>query len=173
MDQDIGSNKLTTYLHPNSTDLFVELKREPIKPPSSDLIDIDTYNSFYQRLIETISSDSSSDKSFTDSSVQMAPVSQINYPNHSNRMNFIASSKTNEISRKTNFSNRKAKHIVQENFSPDQYISSEYPKVILNKHEYLPISDQNDNDLRSNYQLSSKEIFHKFLFVFFYFEYQS
>jgi hypothetical protein len=166
MDQYLGSNKLATYLHPNSTDPFLDLKSESIKSPSSDLIDICAFNSFDQRLIEpSLSSNTSSNKSFISSSdldSRMAPISQIDYSNHSNEMNFISSSNCEENDCKTNISTTsssspKVKHIVKQNSSFDQYISNDFPKIILNKEECFLTSYQNDNDITSNYQLSSKK----------------
>jgi hypothetical protein len=143
MDQYIGSNKLTTYLHPNSTDSF-ELKTEPIKSPSSNnsnLFDISTFDSFYQQLDES-SPSSSSHKSFGISSdlyVRMSPISKIDYSN------------SEEHHSKTNNSNPKIKQIVP---SPDQCISNDLPKVIS---QHLSTSD----DMMSNYRLSSKENYNK------------
>lgn len=160
MDQYVESNESIIYLHANSTDPFVDLNSQPIiESTSPDILDISTYNSFYQRLLETETpspSKRSANKSFDNSPVQMAPVSQINYPTHSNRINYLSSSKPKNIDYKTNSS----KSISNSLF--DQCISNEYPKVLLNKEEYIPISDSdnddnNDNDLTTNYKLSSKK----------------
>jgi hypothetical protein len=150
MDQYIGSNKLATYLHPNSSDPFSEIKTESIKSPSPDLIDIREFNSYYQQLVETSSSSSSS--------------------NISSHKPFVSSSDFEENDCKTNLStpisSPKIKHFIQENSSFDQCISSDYPKIILNKQEHLLACHQNDDDdITSTYKLSSKE---KKLYRFFF-----
>jgi len=157
MDQYIGSNKLATYLHPNSSDPFSEIKTECIKPSSPDLIDIREFNSYYQQLVETSSSSSSS--------------------NISSHKPFVSSSDFEENDCKTNLStpisSPKIKHFVQENSSFDQCISSDYPKIILNKQEHLLACHQNDDDdITSTYKLSSKEKkIKKKLYRFFFVEY--
>lgn len=70
MDSYIGQNKLATYLHPGPTGPFLELKSEPTKPPSPitsallrhnpSLIDLCTFNSLCERLMENSSPSSSS-----------------------------------------------------------------------------------------------------------------
>ena len=70
MDQYIGSHKLATYLHPGPSGPFLELKSEPMKPPSPStsallqhnpsLIDLCTFNSLCQRLVENNSTPSTS-----------------------------------------------------------------------------------------------------------------
>jgi hypothetical protein len=155
MDQYIGSNKLTTYLNPNSTDPF-ELKTEPGKVPStnsSDLLDICVLNSFYQQLVETSSSNTSSHKSVVPTSnlcIQMPPVSHVNYPNHSNSDDNVY---------KTNNSTSVSGSKVSQKSSPDQCVSNESPKVISNKRQHLSSTQQKDNDITSDYQLSSKAFF--------------
>lgn len=166
MDQYIGSNNLATYLHPDPTDPFLELKTEPIEPSSPsnpNLIDICAFNSFCQQLVETSpsSSNTSSHRPLVNSSdlyIQMPPVSQIDYSNHSNEMNIIPSSLPEENNYKTDISTSisspNVKHIVQQNSSFDQCLSNDLPKIISNKQQQqLPI---NDDDIISNYQLSSK-----------------
>lgn len=66
MDSYVDSNKLATYLHPGPTGPFLELKNEPLKPPSPitsallrhnpSLIDLCTFNSLCERLMENSSS---------------------------------------------------------------------------------------------------------------------
>ena len=112
MDQYLGSNKLATYLHPNSNGTFLELKNDSIKPPSPNpstllqqnpsLIDLRAFNSLYQRLVETApsSSNTSPHKPFVTSSdlyIRMSPVSQIDYPNPSNGMFIPPSNPTTNI----------------------------------------------------------------------------
>ena len=70
MDQYIGSSNLATYLHPGPTGPFLELKSEPLKPPSPStsallqhnpsLIDLCTFNSLCQRLAESSSTNQTS-----------------------------------------------------------------------------------------------------------------
>jgi len=157
MDQYIGSNKLATYLHPNSSDPFIEIKTESSKPPSPDLIDIRAFNSYYQQLVETSSSSSSSSS------------------NISSHKPFVSSSESEENDCTTNLStptsSPKIKHIVPDN-SFDQCISNDYPKIILNKQEHLLACHQNDDDITSGYQLSSKEKkikkkLHRFFFEYY------
>lgn len=70
MDQSVGSNKLATYLHPGPSGPFLELKNEPMKPPSAStsallqhnpsLIDLVAFNSLCQRLVENNSTPNTS-----------------------------------------------------------------------------------------------------------------
>lgn len=70
MDQYIGSQKLATYLHPGPTGPFLEFNNEPLRPPSPStsallqhnpsLIDLCTFNSLCQRLVENSSTNPTS-----------------------------------------------------------------------------------------------------------------
>jgi hypothetical protein len=70
MEQYCGTPKLATYLHPGPTGPFLELKNEPMKPPSPStsallqhnpsLIDLCTFNSICQRLVENSSTSNTS-----------------------------------------------------------------------------------------------------------------
>jgi hypothetical protein len=114
MDQFVGSNKLATFLHPNPTDPFLELKTEPENLPSPStspllqhnpsLIGFCTFNSLYQRLVEPSSpSNTLSHKPFLTSSdlyFHMPPVSQISCSDHSNGM-LIPSSNSVENNKPT------------------------------------------------------------------------
>jgi hypothetical protein len=160
MDQYIGSNKLTTYLHPNSTDPF-ELKTEPengTSTNSSNLIDICVLNSFYQQLVDTSPVNTSSHKSLRPTSnvrIQMPRITHVNYPIHSN-------SDDNDF--KTNNSTSVSRAKVSQKSSLDQCVSNELPKVIADKRQHLSSAQQNDNDITSDYQLSSKT-FEKFFLI--------
>ena len=70
MDQYIGPYKPATYLHPGPSGPFLEIKSEPLKPPSPittallhhnpSLIDLCTFNSLCQRFMENSPSSSTS-----------------------------------------------------------------------------------------------------------------
>ncbi|CAF1340535.1 unnamed protein product [Adineta steineri] len=70
MDEYMGSHKLATYLHPGPSGPFLELKNEPMQPPSPgttalrqhnpSLLDLCTLNCFCQRFVENTSSSNAS-----------------------------------------------------------------------------------------------------------------
>lgn len=89
MDSYIGQNKLATYLHPGPTGPFLELKSEPTKPPSPitsallrhnpSLIDLCTFNSLCERLMENSSSSSPSPSSSHSSYKPLVNPTELNF----------------------------------------------------------------------------------------------
>ena len=144
MDQSLGSDKVTTYLHPNSPNSF-ELKTESEKETttnSSNLIDICVLNSFYQQLVDTTPTNTSGHKTLLPTSnvrIQMPRITHVSYPN-------------TDDNRSTSVSRPK---ILQKS-SLDQCISNDLPKAMENKQQDLSLNKPKDDDITSGYQLSSK-----------------
>ncbi|CAF1055971.1 unnamed protein product [Rotaria sordida] len=174
MDQYIESPKLATYLHPGPSGPFLELNNEPIKPPSPStsallqhnpsLIDLCTFNSLCQRLVENSSTSNTSPyKPFVNPSdlyFCIPPMTQIEYSpktNDSNtKSNIISDSTASPISSagdcspnvssytSTPYSSPKVKNLFQQNSPLDLCVTKDIPTI---KHRH---SSENI----SNYELS-------------------
>ncbi|CAF2410229.1 unnamed protein product [Rotaria sp. Silwood2] len=176
MDQYIGSPKLATYLHPGPSGPFLELNNEPVKPPSPStsallqhnpsLIDLCTFNSLCQRLVENSSTSNTSPyKPFVNPSdlyFCIPPMTQIDYSppaNDSNtKSNIISDSTTSPISSagdcspnvssytSTPYSSPKVKNLLQQNSPLDLCVTKDISTTT--------IIHQNSSENISNYELS-------------------
>jgi hypothetical protein len=164
MDQYIGSHKLATYLHPGPSGPFLELKNEPMKPPSPStsallqhnpsLIDLCTFNSLCQRLVENNPTPNTSPyKPFvtpSDLYFCIPPITQNDSSPETNgtdtKSNLIPESTTSPISSagdcspnvsscpSTPYSSPKVKHLLQQNSPLDLCVIKDSPTTIINKH---------------------------------------
>lgn len=164
MDQYIGSHKLATYLHPGPSGPFLEMKSEPLRPPSPctsallqhnpSLIDLCTFNCLCQRIAESnASSNSSPYKPFLNPSdllfcIQPLPSpSIVDYP----KINSIPEATTSPISSagdcspnvssnsSTPHSSPKLKHLIQENSPIDLCLNkdsstSNHTRIVNDNH---------------------------------------
>jgi hypothetical protein len=181
MDQYIGSHKLATYLHPGPSGPFLELKNEPMKPPSPStsallqhnpsLIDLCTFNSLCQRLVENNPTPNTSPYKAlvtpSDLYFCIPPIKENNYSpppmNDTNiKSNPIPESTTSPISSvgdcspnvsscvSTPYSSPKVKHLIQQNSPLDLCVTKDSSSTILNKNE------QNNENI-STCELSGKK----------------
>jgi len=165
MDQYIGSHKLATYLHPGPSGPFLELKNEPMKPPSPStsallqhnpsLIDLCTFNSLCQRLVENNPTPNTSPyKPFitpSDLYFCIPPITQNDSSSPETngtdtKSNLIPESTASPISSvgdcspnvsscpSTPYSSPKVKHFLQQNSPLDLCVTKDSPTSIINKH---------------------------------------
>jgi hypothetical protein len=157
MDPYIGSNKLATYLHPGPSGPFLELKNEPMKPPSPStsallqhnpsLIDLCAFNSLCQRLVENNNStpNTSPYKPFvtpSDLFFCIPPITQNNdcSSDSNSKINpIIPETTTSPISSagdcspnvsscvSTPYSSPKVKHLLQQNSPLDLCVTKDSP----------------------------------------------
>ena len=170
MDEYLGSHKLATYLHPGPTGPYLELKNEPMRPPSPatiallqhnpSLIDLCTFNSLCKRIVESNSTPNSSPyKPFitpTDLSFCIPPLDY-------NPLAKLPESTTSPISSagdcspnvsscaSTPYSSPKVKHLFQQNSPIDLCVSKGSPSTITNKH------GTSNNDNTSTSEFSGKQ----------------
>jgi hypothetical protein len=171
-DQYIGSNKLATYLHPGPSGPFLELKNEPMKPPSPStsallqhnpsLIDLCAFNSLCQRLVETNSTPNTSPyKPFITPSDLYFCIPPDDYDTNI-KSNPIPESTTSPISSvgdcspnvssyaSTPYSSPKVKHLLQQNSPLDLCVTKDSPATMVNKHRL-------SNEYISTCELSGKK----------------
>jgi hypothetical protein len=159
MDQYLGSHKLATYLHPGPSGPFLEFKNEPMKPPSPStsallqhnpsLIDLCTFNSLCQRLVETNSAPNTSPyKPFVTPSELYFCIPQLPETNcnPTSKPGPILESTASPISSagdcspnvsscaSTPYSSPKVKHILQQNSPIDLCVTKDSPLTMINKH---------------------------------------
>jgi hypothetical protein len=189
MDQFIGSHKLATYLHPGPSGPFLELKNEPVNPPSPStsallqhnpsLIDLCTFNSLYQRLAENSpsSNNTSPYKQFvtpsSDLYFSIPPMPQIECPQQSTNMPDTTASPISSAGEcspnvssctSTPYSSPKVKHLLQQNSPLDLCLTKDYTSEITKKHRPNASSHRDSNENISNCELSGK--IKKKIFVF-------
>lgn len=158
MDQYIGPYKSATYLHPSPSGPFLELKSEPMKPPSPvtsallqhnpSLIDLCTFNSLCERFMENSPSSSTSPyKPFinpTELYFCLPPIPKLDYSQqlHENpsKVNVpavitaLSISSASECSpnvssnTSTPYSSPKVKHLLQEPSPLDRYTARNDPR---------------------------------------------
>jgi hypothetical protein len=172
MDQYHGSHKLATYLHPGPSGPFLEFKNEPMKPPSPStsallqhnpsLIDLCTFNSLCQRLVENNSTPNSSPyKPFITPSELCFCIPSLTETDY-NPIPKLAESTTSPISSvgdcspnvsscaSTPYSSPKVKHLFQQNSPIDLCVTKESPLTMINKHR------TSNNENTSTCELSGK-----------------
>ncbi len=160
MDQYCGSKKPATYLHPGPTGPFLELKNEPLRPPSPitaallqhnpSLIEICTFNSICQRLVESTSTPNASPyKPFITPSDLYFFIPPIDYsiPLTESKTNPLVESTTSPISSvgdcspnvsscvSTPYSSPKVKQSLQQNSPLDLCVSKDAISIVNTKHQ--------------------------------------
>jgi hypothetical protein len=156
MDQYLGSHKLATYLHPGPSGPFLEFKNEPVRPPSPStsallqhnpsLIDLCTFNSLCQRLVESNSTPNSSPyKPFVTPSDLYFCIPPFEPPECNSTPKLVEStaspiSSAGECSpnvsscASTPYSSPKVKHLLQQNSPIDLCVTKDSPLSMTNKH---------------------------------------
>ncbi|CAF3492184.1 unnamed protein product [Rotaria socialis] len=165
MDQYIESSKLATYLHPGPSGPFLELNNEPMKPPSPStsallqhnpsLIDLCTFNSLCQRLVENNSPPNTSPyKPFANPSdlyFCIPPMTQIDYSpqttDSNTKSNVISEVTASPISSagdcspnvssysSTPYSSPKVKSLLQQNSPMDLCVTKDCLSTIIPKQQ--------------------------------------
>lgn len=178
MDQVVKSQTLPTYLHPGPSGPFLELKSEPIKPPSPSttallqhnpsLIDLCAFNSLCQRLTETNSTPNTSPYKplVTPSDLYFhIPENTCTTDINETKPNVVPDTVPSPISSagecspnvssciSTPYSSPKVKHLIQQNSPLDLCVTKE----LINKQKQM-----NENLLNS--PLTGKEKQKKFRF---------
>jgi hypothetical protein len=193
MDQYIGSHKLATYLHPGPSGPFLELKNEPMKPPSPStsallqhnpsLIDLCTLNSLCQRFVEnTPTSNTSPYKPFVTPSdlffclpsmTQTDTSPEINDSN--TKSNLVPDSTASPISSagdcspnvssctSTPYSSPKVKHVLQQNSPLDLCVTKDASSPITIKHRH---STETKFNSELTGKIKQKSILEDFVFFF-------
>ena len=191
MDQYIGSHKLATYLHPGPSGPFLELKNEPMKPPSPStsallqhnpsLIDLCTLNSLCQRFVEnTPTSNTSSYKPLvtpSDLYFCIEPMTQTDdsseISDSNTKSNPIPDSTTSPISSvgdcspnvssctSTPYSSPKVRHVLQQNSPLDLCVTKDASITIKQRH-----STENKSNSELTGKIKYKLILQDFLLLF-------